>query len=108
MEIKVKHQGQVVGLIDFDVSGAITNMRKIGFASFTVRSEVIKYEHFALFMDEESGDYIKFYPDTRFKVKNECPLTYDVLVTIKNILEHCISYHANEEESEYHEKKESK
>lgn len=103
MKIKVTYQCVPVGEIDFLEFSAIVKMRKMGFTSFTVRSEVIKYEHFALFMDEEAGDYIKFYPDKSFKVNNECAISYDVLVTIKDILDNYISYHANEEESEYHE-----
>lgn len=104
MEIKVTYQGELVGKMNFHEYSAIELMRRMGFASFTVRSEVKKYEHFALFMDEDEGEYIKFYPDRSFKVNNESSISYDVLVAIKDILEYYIDYHANEEESEQHEK----
>lgn len=99
MEIKVKYQGQVVGLIDFKVFTAIVNFRKLGYGSFSVRSEVNKYEHFASFLDENSDDYIRLYPDKKFIKRNDYKVTYEELETIKQVLDYCI-YIRNVEESE--------
>lgn len=90
MEIKVKYQGQVVGLIDFKVFSAIEKMRDLGYGSFSVRSEINKYDHFALFLDENSDDYIRFYPDKSFMKSNDCKVLYKELNTIKYILEYYI------------------
>lgn len=99
MEIKVKYQGQVVGLIDFKVFTVIENFRKLGYGSFSVRSEINKYDHFALFLDENSDDYIRFYPDKSFMKRNDYKVTYEELKIIKEILDYCIHIR-NVEESE--------
>lgn len=99
MEIKVKYQGQVVGLIDFKVFTAIVTFRKLGYGSFSVRSEVHKYDHFALFLDENSDDYIRFYPDKTFVIRNDYKVTCEELETIKQVLDYCIHIR-NVEESE--------
>lgn len=99
MEIKVKYQGQVVALIDFQAFTAIVNFRKLGYGSFSVRSEVNKYEHFALFLDENSDDYIRFYPDKSFIKRNDYKVTYEELRAIKQTLDDCIQIR-NVEESE--------
>lgn len=99
MEIKVKCQGQVVGLIDFKVFTAIEKFRELGYGSFSVRSEVNKYEHFALFLDENSDDYIRFYPDKSFMKRNDYKVTYEELESIKQTLDYCINIR-NVEESD--------
>lgn len=99
MEIKVKYQGQVVGLIDFKVFTAIENFRKLGYGSFIVRSDVTKYDYFAKFLNEDTDEKICFYSDKSFMKLNDYKVTYEELETIKQTLDYCI-YIRNVEESD--------
>lgn len=93
MEIKVKYQGQVVGLIDFKLYSAIEKMRDLGYCSFSVRSQVSKYEYFAVFRNEDTEEAIHFYPDKSSMKTNDCvdcKVLYKELNSIKYILEYCI------------------
>lgn len=100
MEIKVKYQGQVVGVLDFQAFSAVIKMREMGYSSFSVRSQVNKYENFALFINEDSDDYICIYPDLSFNKRNDCKVSYKELCLIKDIIDCYITYTPLEEESE--------
>lgn len=100
MEIKVTYQGQVVGEIDFQAFSAIVKMREMGYASFSVRSQVNKYGHFALFINEDTDDYIYIYPDLSFNKRNDCKVSYKELCLIKEVMDNYINYTPIEEESE--------
>lgn len=102
MEIKVTYQGVEKAVIDFQVHSTIALMRKLGYGSFRVRSKVSKYEPFASFKNEDTDEYIIFYPDKSFSKMNDGKVSLDELCVIKEIIDHnySISYHANEEESE--------
>ena len=100
MKIKVKYQGQVVGEIEFLEYSTIQRMREMGYASFSVRSQVNKYEHFAVFITEDTDDYIYIYPDLSFNKRNDCKVNYKELCLIKEVLDNYINYTPIEEESE--------
>lgn len=103
MEIKVTYQGQVVGLIDFEVSSAIEKMRELGYASFCVRAQVTKYDYFALFRNEDTEEAIRIYPDKSFMKSNDCnscKVTFEEVENIKVLLAYYITYRTKEEESE--------
>lgn len=100
MEIKVKHKGQVVGEIEFLAYSAIQRMREMGYASFSVRSQVNEYGHFALFINEDTDDYIYIYPDLSFNKGNDCKVNYKELCLIKEVMDNYINYTPIEEESE--------
>lgn len=104
MEIKVTYQGQVVGVLDFQASTVIAKMRDLGYASFNVRSRVSKYEFFAQFKNEDTDEYIRFFPDKSFIKFDDLRITLEELRIIKNILDYNIIYSDNEEEIEQHEK----
>lgn len=102
MEIKVKYQGQVVGLIDFKVFSAIEKMRDLGYWSFSVRSQVSKYEYFVVFRNEDTEEVIRIYPDKSFMKTNDC---YDCKVLYKesNTIKYIVEYYIHNkivEESE--------
>lgn len=100
MEIKVKYKGQVVGEIEFLAYSTIQRMIEMGHSSFSVRSQVNKYENFALFINEDSDDYISIYPDLSFNKRNDCKVSYKELCLIKDIIDCYITYTPLEEESE--------
>lgn len=99
MEIKVKYQGQVVGLIDFKVFTVIEKMRELGYGSFIVRSEVSQYDYFAKFLNEETEDYISFYTEKSFMKRNDYKVKYEELKTIIEIFNYYI-YIKDVEESD--------
>lgn len=86
MEIKVKYQGQIVSLVDFQAFSTIEKMRELGYDSFRVRSEVSKYECFASFRNEDNDDYINFYPDRTYMQGNNRRVSSNELKTIINVL----------------------
>lgn len=100
MEIKVKYQGQVVGLIDFEVFSTIVKMRELGYGSFNIRSEINIYDYFAEFKNEDKAEYISLYPDSGFVKSYNCKVSYEELRTIKHVLDCYVSYKQIEEESE--------
>ena len=100
MEIKVKYKGQVVGEIEFLAYSTIQRMREMGYASFSVRSQVNKYEYFAIFKNEDTDDYVCIYPDLSFNKRNECKVKYKELCLIKEVIDNYINYTPIEEESE--------
>lgn len=102
MEIKVTYQGVEKGVIDFQAYSTIELMRKLGYASFNVRSQVAKYDYFASFKNEDSDEYITFYPDKSFSKMNDSKVSLEELCVIKEIIDSCytIKYYENEEESE--------
>ena len=103
MEIKVTYQGVEKGVIDFQVLSTIALMRKLGYSSFHVRSKVARYEAFAYFKNEDTDEYISFFPDGSFIKYDDCKFSLDELNTIKYILDNEIHYHSNEEESKQYE-----
>lgn len=100
MEIKVTYQGVEKAVIDFQVHSIIALMRKLGYGSFRVRSKVSKYEPFASFKNEDTDEYIIFYPDKSFSKMNDGKVTYEELDTIRDILSYYVTCTSNEEESE--------
>ena len=100
MKIKVTYQGVPVGEIYFLAFSAIVKMREMGYSSFSVRSQVNRYENFALFINEDSDDYICIYPDLSFNKRNDCKVSYKELCLIKDIIDCYITYTPLEEESE--------
>lgn len=99
MEIKVKYQGQVVGVIDFQAFSAVIKMRELGYGSFNIRSLVDIYEYFAEFKNEDKGEYISLYPDNGFVKSYNCKVSYEELRAIKHVLDCHVSYTPFEEES---------
>ena len=99
MEIKVTYQGVEKAVIDFQVYTAIEIMRRLGYGSFTVRSQVSKHDYFASFKNEDTDEYIYFYPDKSFLKAVDCRVSIRELDVIKEILDTDISikYCSNEE-----------
>ena len=100
MKIKVTYQCGLVGELIFNTDMAIGVMRKLGFASFSVRSKIRKYEYFATFRNEDTEDYIHFYPDKSIMKRKDYRITYEELRAIREIIDYCIDYTPYEEESE--------
>ena len=100
MEIKVKYQGKVVGVLDFQQFSAIIKMRELGYESFNIRSVVSIYDYFAEFKNEDKSEYISLYPDSGFAKSYNCKVSYEELCTIKHVLDCYVSYTPIEEESE--------
>ena len=102
MIIKITYQCVEVGEIVFDALTTIYLMDKIGYGSFNVRSKVAKDEYFASFKNEDTDEYITFYPDRSFIKSIEGKVTYEELDMIKHILDsNCtFNYYSKEEESE--------
>lgn len=102
MEIKLFYQGVEIATIDFQAYTTIEVMRRLGYGTFTVRSEVSKYESFASFKNEVTEEYITFYPDKSFSKMNDCKVSLEELCVIKEIIDcyYSISYYENEEESD--------
>ena len=99
MEIKVTYQGVEKAVIDFQVYTTIEIMRRLGYASFNVRSQVSKYEPFATFKNEDTDEYISFFPDKSFSKMNDSKVSIGELNVIKEILDSdfSIKYCSNEE-----------
>ena len=102
MEIKVTYQGVEKAVIVFKAYTSIELMRRIGYGSFSVRSQITKYEYFASFRNENTEDYIFFYPDKSFIKRVDFKLSFEELGVIKEILDNCyaFNYSENEEESD--------
>ena len=103
MEIKVTYQCEVVGVIDLQVASVINLMRKIGYSSFNIRSQVAKYDYFASFKNEDTDEYISIYPDKSFIKYKDCRISIDELLTVTDIIRYYIEYTKYEKESESHE-----
>ena len=95
MIIKITYQCVEVGEIVFDALTTIYLIDKIGYGSFNVRYKVSKYEPFASFKNEDTDEYIIFYPDKSFSKMNDGKVSLEELCVIKEILDHnySISYH---------------
>lgn len=100
MKIKVTYQGVEKGVIDFQAYSTIELMRELGYASFNVRSQVAQYEAFARFKNEDTDEYISFFPDKSFIKFDDYRITLEELQVIKKIVVYNIKYSENEEESE--------
>ena len=99
MEIKVTYQGVEKAVIDFQVYTVIELMRQLGYGSFTVRSQISKHDYFASFKNEDTEEYIYFYPDKSFFKSHDCRVSIRELNLIKEILDSdfSIKYCSNEE-----------
>lgn len=99
MEIKVTYQGVEKAVIVFQAYTVIEIMRRLGYGSFTVRSQVSKHDYFASFKNEDTDEYIYFYPDKSFFKSHDCRVSIRELDVIKEILvsNFIIKYCSNEE-----------
>lgn len=102
MEIKVTYQGVEKAIIDFQAYTTIELLRRLGYSSFTVRSQITKHEYFASFKNEDTGAYIYLYPDKSFIKSIDCKVSLEELCVIKEIMDNDVSikYSVYEEESE--------
>ena len=100
MEIKVICRGQEVGHIDFNVFTAIEKFRDYGYATFSIRSIVNKYNYFAFFKNESTEKIICLYPNGSFSKNDNSTVPYDELLLIKDIIDSTYYEINNSEDSE--------